>query len=307
MNKTIMITGANAGIGKETARQLALKKETQKIYLACRNPQKAKQAQKELEAATGKHIFEIVIMDVSKPESVKQAVDSLTEPIDALVMNAGGTGGRSPLSLTSDGLTQIAATNLLGHVVLLEELAQTKKLTRMALFASSEVARGVKKMGIKAPDLTTGSVQEFTTILTGKAFSKKADPMEIYGATKLVGTFWMSAMALKYPNLKLVSLSPGGTRGTEGFNDMPFIQRIFYKYIGMPIVMPLLGLSHSLENGAKRFVEALSNTQLKTGHFYASKAHVLTGPIIDQGTLFPDLNNKGYQNNAYTAIQGFVH
>ncbi len=41
MNKTIMITGANGGIGKDTARQFALIKETEKIYLACRNETKA--------------------------------------------------------------------------------------------------------------------------------------------------------------------------------------------------------------------------------------------------------------------------
>lgn len=120
--------------------------------------------------------FEVVIMDVSKPESVKRAVGDLQESIDALIMNAGGTGGRSPLSLTQEGLTQIAATNLLGHVVLLEELARTKKLTNMALFASSEVARGVRKMGIKAPKLSSGSIQDFTRILDGKAFDKKSDP-----------------------------------------------------------------------------------------------------------------------------------
>ena len=63
-----MITGANAGIGKETARQLALNKETEKIYLACRNPEKAKVAKKELEEATKRSIFEILIMDVSRPD-----------------------------------------------------------------------------------------------------------------------------------------------------------------------------------------------------------------------------------------------
>ena len=42
MNKTILITGGNAGVGKETARQLAGQLEIERIYLACRNPEKSK-------------------------------------------------------------------------------------------------------------------------------------------------------------------------------------------------------------------------------------------------------------------------
>lgn len=40
INKTILIAGANAGIGKEVARQLAFLNDTEKIYLACRNKSK---------------------------------------------------------------------------------------------------------------------------------------------------------------------------------------------------------------------------------------------------------------------------
>ena len=76
MNKSILITGANGGIGKEAARQLALLASTEKIYLGCRNEEKAIAAQKDLEASTGKNIFEILLIDVSDPDSVRAAVDS---------------------------------------------------------------------------------------------------------------------------------------------------------------------------------------------------------------------------------------
>ena len=46
MNESILITGANIGLGKETARQLALKQETKKIILFCRNQQKPRQQKK---------------------------------------------------------------------------------------------------------------------------------------------------------------------------------------------------------------------------------------------------------------------
>ena len=52
--KTVLITGANAGIGKDVARQLALRPEIARIYLACRNRDRATTAKAELEAETGR-------------------------------------------------------------------------------------------------------------------------------------------------------------------------------------------------------------------------------------------------------------
>ena len=306
MNKVIMITGANAGIGKDTARQLALIKETEKIYLACRNEAKAIAAKQELEQITGRKIFEIIIMDVSKPESVKNAVQALDEPIDALIMNAGGIGGKTPEKLTKDGVTEITAANLLGHVVLVDELLERGKLRNIALFASSEAARGIKKMGMKRPDLKTSSVEEFKQVFDGTAFGKDFDPMQVYGVIKYGGTLWMSYMARKHPDIRFISMSPGGTRGTEGMNDLPFLKRILIKHIGMPILMPLMGLSHKLSKGAQRFVRGITDESLKSGTFYASKENVLTGPVVDQSTIFEDLKNKSYQENAYEAIHAFI-
>ena len=117
MNKSILITGANGGLGKESARQLAMLKETERIYLACRNQSKAQEAKQSLESSTGRSIFEIVIMDVSKPDSVRSAVAGLNEPVDALIMNAGGMGGKSPMEMTSSGVTSLFAANVLGHIL----------------------------------------------------------------------------------------------------------------------------------------------------------------------------------------------
>ena len=69
--KTALITGANAGIGKDVARQLALRPEIARIYLACRNQDRATTAKAELEAETGRRIFDIVVMDVADLGSVR--------------------------------------------------------------------------------------------------------------------------------------------------------------------------------------------------------------------------------------------
>ena len=306
MNKTIMITGANGGIGKDTARQFALIKETEKIYLACRNENKAKAAKQSLEETTGRSIFEIVIMDVSNPESVKEAVSILKEPIDALIMNAGGMGGKTPDKITKDGVIQIFATNVLGHVVLVDELLKANKLKKVALFAGSEAARGIKKMGMKQPKLNSSSIDEFASIIDGSYFKGKIDAMEAYGLVKYIAALWMSSQARKNPNIRFITMSPGGTKGTAVMDDMSGIQKFMFKYIMMPFIMPMMGMAHSLETGAKRFVNGINNDSLKSGVFYGSKKNVLTGVIVDQSEFFPDLNNTEYQDNSDAAIHRFI-
>lgn len=301
-----MITGANAGIGKDTARQLALIPETQKIYLACRNLSKAEAAKASLEEETGRSIFEIILMDVSNLDSVRRATATIREPIDALIMNAGGMGGKTPDALTQDGVTMLTASNLLGHVVLVDELLKEDKLKHVALFAASEAVRGIKKMGMKRPQLPTSSVDDFAAVFDGSFYKDDFDPMQVYGAVKYGGVQWVAAMARKYPQIRFISMSPGGTRGTEAMNDMPFAQRIMIKYIGMRVIMPLLGMSHSLSKGAKRFVDGINNPKYKSGVFYASRKGVLTGNVVDQSTLFPDLNNATYQDHADQAIHRFI-
>lgn len=307
MNKSILITGANSGLGKEAARQLAMINETEVIYLACRNKTKALEAKQSLEASTGRSIFEIIIMDVSHPKSVRSAVAKLKEPIDALIMNAGGMGGKSPMDMTSDGITSLFAANVLGHVVLLDELLKEKKLNKVALYAGSEGARGVEDMGMNQPDLKTSSEDEFATVIDGTFFDEKTDPMEAYGYIKYVAALWMSSEARKNPNLRLITMSPGFTSGTAVMNDLPFGKRLMFKYFMLPIVAPLKGLVHKLEKGAKRFVDGVSNDTYKSGIFYASKAKRLTGQVIDQSTIFPDLSNTRYQDNANEAIHRFIN
>jgi NAD(P)-dependent dehydrogenase (short-subunit alcohol dehydrogenase family) len=302
MNKSIIITGANSGVGKEVARQLALLNGTEKIYLACRNADKALAAKIELEKQTGKHVFTVVIMDVANPASVRSSIASLHEPIDALIMNAGG-GGKNPMALTKEGVTEIFAANVLGHVVLLDELIKRNLLKRVALYVGSEASRGVPKMKMQRPELKTSSVEEFDTLINGSYFhDRKEDGALAYGQVKYIGEMWLASMARKHPGIKMISMSPGSTQGTRTADSFSPVFKFFYNNLLMPVVFPLVGLSHTLETGAKRIVDGIGNAAYKSGVFYGSNADVLVGPVIDQSTIFSDLKNEVYQDNAYEAI-----
>jgi NAD(P)-dependent dehydrogenase (short-subunit alcohol dehydrogenase family) len=274
--------------------------------LGCRNADKAEVAKVELENSTGKSIFKVLLLDVANLDSVKQAAKSLSEPVDALVMNAGGLGGKDFLTKTKDGVTQITASNLLGHVLLTDELLDQEKLTGVALYAGSEGARGAPKIGIPRPELSTGSIEEFISICDGSSFGQISDPMSPYCMVKLMGALWMSAMARKHPKVRFLTVSPGHTGGTQIAEDMAVLKKFLFKNVGFTI-LPFFGLAHDVEDGSKRYVDGLRDKRFKSGVFYASKAPVLTGPLVDQSTIFDAFKNETFQDNAYAAIHNFIH
>jgi NAD(P)-dependent dehydrogenase (short-subunit alcohol dehydrogenase family) len=305
--KTILITGANSGIGKEIARQTALLPETKKIYLGCRNTERGDAAKKELESSTGKNFFEVVKIDLADIGSLKSAASKLPEPIDAFFMIAGGLGGKTPGNLTKEGVTDIFASNILGHVALLEEMVRLKKLSGVAVLAGSEAARGVKQIRIKKPVFTNATTETFVSVANGKIFgNEKFDVMTSYAQVKYLGALWMSDLAHQHAELKFVTVSPGATQGTDVAKDMPAILRFINDKVAMPLIMPLLGLSHSLQKGAKRLIDGAYEPSLKSGHFYASAENTLTGPLVDQSEISSDFSNASYQAKATEAIHRFL-
>jgi NAD(P)-dependent dehydrogenase (short-subunit alcohol dehydrogenase family) len=308
MNQSILITGANAGIGKEAARQLALKKETKKVILFCRNQSKAEAAKKDLEEQTGKKIFEIIIGDVADANSVRKAVEKIKEPIDAIILNAGGVVGKTAGRITTSGMNYLAATNILGNVILVEELIKRDLLKKTVLSVSAEAVPGVKMLGMKPVAMRTSSVDEFAGVLDGSYFGDKFEAIQAYGYVKYAATMWTLSMARKYPDIKFVVVSPGNTGGTNAPDSLPPAMKFMLKYLMMPIVFPLIGgMVHTLEVGAKRFVDAISDERFKSGVFYASKEGKLSGDVVDQSAFYTDLKNTLFQDNAVEAIHRFIN
>jgi NAD(P)-dependent dehydrogenase (short-subunit alcohol dehydrogenase family) len=299
--KTVLITGANAGIGKEVARQLALRPEMARIYLACRNQERATTAKAELEAATGRRIFDIVVMDVANLDSVRAGLAAINGPVDALVMNAGVIGPQT-FGLTVDGVTTVFATNVLGHVVLLEGLLAEDRLAEVAVFAGSEAVRGVPKLRMKAPSFVSTSADELASVIDGSYWaSHKPDFNVAFGQAKYIGALWMAYLARKHPDRRFLTVSPGNTTGTGAASGLPLPMRVAAKY-----VMPALGLAHKLDVGSKRLVDGVTDPTLSNGAFYASAENKLNGPMVNQADFVPGLANTSFQDNANEAIHRFI-
>lgn len=301
-----LITGANAGLGKDAARQLALRDDVGTIILACRDEAKARAAQADLQRATGKSGFVVLRLDTSDLTSVRAAIEVIDRPLRGVLLNAGGMGGATPFARTVDGVTTMFAVNVLGHVVLLEGLLAAGLVTSAAVLVGSEAARGVPMLGFKRPTFDTHSVQEFTSVIDGSFFDgRKRDPNLAYGQAKYLGALWVSALARQHPHLRLLTVSPGNSTGTAAVRDLPTVPRVIMQQV-MPRVGPLLGISHPVEVGAKRLVDGLVGGSLASGKFYASANKALSGPLVDQATIVADFGDATLQDHAHAAIHTFL-
>jgi retinol dehydrogenase 12 len=136
--RTFLVTGANTGIGRATASELA--RRGGRVFLACRNEEKARGVIDDIASATGNESLEFIQVDLASLRSVNRCARELIdrdEPLHVLINNAGLAGQRG---VTEDGFELAFGTNHLGHFALttaLLELLAASAPARVVTVASS--------------------------------------------------------------------------------------------------------------------------------------------------------------------------
>jgi NAD(P)-dependent dehydrogenase (short-subunit alcohol dehydrogenase family) len=141
--KTVLITGANKGIGFETAKQLA--QLNHYVYLGSRDKENGLEAVRQLKAL-GITNVETIVFDVADIDSVREARAELEAKIDSLdiLINNAGIAGELPQSLVTgsvENLRRIFDTNFFGAVQTTQEfLPLLKKSSQGSIInVSSEI------------------------------------------------------------------------------------------------------------------------------------------------------------------------
>jgi len=127
--KTIIVTGANTGIGFEAAKDFV--KRQAKVILACRNPKKAEAAKLKIIEDTGCEQTQLIVksLDLTSLESIRAFAEDINaneEKIDILLNNAGIM--MCPKQETKDGFELTFGTNHLGPFLLTNLLLERIKI-----------------------------------------------------------------------------------------------------------------------------------------------------------------------------------
>ena len=128
-DKTIIVTGANAGIGKAAAIQLA--KLGANVILACRSAQRGTQALGEVRRAAGSDNVELILVDLSSQASIRNFCEEFQTrhaQLDVLIHNAANFdhSQQKPV-LTADGVETVFAVNHIGVFLMTGLLLDTLK------------------------------------------------------------------------------------------------------------------------------------------------------------------------------------
>ncbi|ENN77983.1 hypothetical protein YQE_05659, partial [Dendroctonus ponderosae] len=149
VGKTAIVTGANTGIGYETAEDLA--KRGARVILACRDPARGEDAAKKIIQATDNKNVEFKLLDLSSFKSIRQFASDIIateERLDILVNNAGL--GSTADKTTEDGLLLIMQVNYFGPFLL------TNLLLRIGYETAEDLAKRGARVILACRDPTRG-------------------------------------------------------------------------------------------------------------------------------------------------------
>jgi len=211
--RIILITGANAGIGKETARQLA--GDEARIYLGCRRPLAGEKAAMEIRAAVPQADLEVIELDLASQQSVREAVRRMTYEVpqlDILINNAGLF--TSSWQTTEEGFELQFGVNHLGHFLLTHEL--------LPLLQKSGHP---KVINVSSAAYLQGKM-DFDT-LQDKPPSYSG--LNAYARSKLANVLFTRELARRYPDIHSYALHPGAVGTAFAEKDSRWIVRTIWK------------------------------------------------------------------------------
>ncbi|EUC61640.1 short-chain dehydrogenase/reductase [Rhizoctonia solani AG-3 Rhs1AP] len=191
--KLAIVTGANSGIGFETA--CALARMGAHVVLACRNELRGQVARKRIIQSTGNWNIDLEILDCTSFESVLAFLERWEQRpirmVDILINNAGSLSGT--VSLTRDNFEQTYQSNHLAHVLLTHELLNRGYISATGRIVSLSSGGLYLSSALSETNATGRDIVGRYGEKVGQKMSPE-DMIQLYVRTKLSQAMWTMAL-----------------------------------------------------------------------------------------------------------------
>jgi len=244
--KTAIVTGANTGLGYETAKSLA--RNGVHVVMACRNIDKAEAARSKIMAGGSKISLTVMELDLNKLSSVRDFAERFNkkhDKLDLLINNAGVM--MPPASKTKDGFELQWGVNHLGHFLL-----------TALLYPKLEAAGDSRAVHLSSLAHKWGQIN-----FDDLNFEKKYDRGKSYGQSKLACLIFAYEMDRR---LKAADSGVKSLAAHPGISDTE-LSRHLPKW--MQVLSPIFSvlIAQSPRAGAQPTLRAALDPDLKGGEY----------------------------------------
>jgi NAD(P)-dependent dehydrogenase (short-subunit alcohol dehydrogenase family) len=243
-NKTVLVTGANSGIGYETV--VGLARKGAKVLMACRERKRGEDALASAKEASGNDTIELFLADFSSLDQVRRLAEEVKlrfRRLDVLVNNAGGIFARHALS--ADGYEWTFAVNHLAPFLLTNLLRPLFKPQSRVVTVSSEAHR-------------TGRI-DFDDLMAENRYAM----FKAYAQSKLANILFASELGRRLSGSGITSnsLHPGVVRTRWGQTSGTLLKTAL-RFAGIFMISPEQGARTSI------YLASAPEVQGVTGRYF---------------------------------------
>ena len=260
--KVCVVTGANSGIGKETA--LALARMGATVVLVCRSEARGTDALEVIKAQTGNEAVSLVVADFSSQQQVREAAAAIQEKcdrLDVLVNNAGVTPWERRVT-DENGLELIFAVNHLAPFLLTNLLLDRLKTSAPARIVT--VSSGAhRRVALDFDDLQN---------------KQRYVPFDVYSQSKLANVYFTYELARRLEGTGVTAncLHPGVV-STALFRHLPPFLGLAVKLARPLLLTPAQGADTVIYLAAAPEVAGVN------GRFFERREAVESSPVSYDG------------------------